>query len=147
MAGVEVSLNEQELLQDLSVSIISSAKKEDPAQQPMSPELGSAAKESEKEAQPEEEKVEKDGGAAIDLSEAVPLVLDEDKQMLEEEQKQDPKVKASEILQSVFGDGAEDAVSMEGGMSEGESVEELNEELAKSVVEEAHYIHNEDDDA
>ena len=53
----------------------------------MSPELGSAAKESDKEAQPEEEKVDKDGGAAIDLSEAVPLVLDEDKQMLEEEQK------------------------------------------------------------
>ena len=36
---------------------------------------------------------------------------------------------------------------MEGGMSEGESAEELNEELAKSVVEEAHYIHNEGDDA
>ena len=87
MAGVEVSLNEQELLQDLSVSIINSAKKEDSAHLPMSPELGGAAKESDKEAQPEEEKVDKDGGAAIDLSEAVPLVLDEDKKMLEEEQK------------------------------------------------------------
>ena len=113
----------------------------------MSPELASAAKESDKEAQPEEIKDDKDGSDAKDLLEAMPLVLDEDRAMQEEELKKDPKVKASEILQSVFGEEAEDAVSMEGGMSEGESAEELNEELAKSVVEEAHYIHNEDDDA
>mmetsp|Transcript_3515 Transcript_3515/g.4687 ORF Transcript_3515/g.4687 Transcript_3515/m.4687 type:complete len:100 (+) Transcript_3515:633-932(+) len=69
-------------------------------------------------------------------------MLEEDKAMNDEEEKKDAKVKASEILQSVFGDGAEDAVSMDGDISD--DVGEGNEELAQSVVEEAYYVDGSD---
>mmetsp|Transcript_33756 Transcript_33756/g.41684 ORF Transcript_33756/g.41684 Transcript_33756/m.41684 type:complete len:126 (+) Transcript_33756:667-1044(+) len=69
-------------------------------------------------------------------------MLEEDKAMNDEEEKKDAKVKASEILQSVFGDGAEDAVSMDGAISD--DVREGNEELAQSVVEEAYYVDGSD---
>lgn len=49
----------------------------------------------------------------VDLSSAIQPVLEEDRAMLDEEEKKDPKVKASEILQSVFGAEAEDAVSLD----------------------------------
>ena len=54
------------------------------------------------------------------------------------EESKDPKVKASEILQSVFGPDAEDAVSLDGALSEGDAISIENEEdgeFAFSIIE------------
>lgn len=58
---------------------------------------------------------------------------------------EDPKVKASAILKSVFGEDAEDAVSYDGGLSEGDAVSEEMMGTSTSVVEET-YSAGEDDD-
>ena len=62
---------------------------------------------------------------------------------------EDPKVKASAILKSVFGEDAEDAVSYEGGLSEGEDAvsEEMVEMIgtSTSVVEETYSVGENDD--
>lgn len=64
------------------------------------------------------------------------------KALEKEEEKEDPKVKASAILKSVFGDDAEDAVSYEGDPSDEDNKAAYNDEMAvsTSVVEETYSV-------
>lgn len=63
----------------------------------------------------------------------------------EEEEKEDPKIKSSAaILKSVFGEDAEDAVSYEGGFSDGDAVSE-DIGVSTSVVEETYSAGEEDE--
>ena len=85
----------------------------------------------------------------VDLSEAVQPESADSKNAekpIEEEKsddvkEDDGKAKASKILASVFGEGAEDAVSIEGGVSDGDQYSQ-EEDLAASVsiVEEAYMV-------
>jgi hypothetical protein len=50
------------------------------------------------------------------------LLVDKPKQPIDQEEiKEDPKAKASAVIQSIFGDEAEDAVSYEGELSHEEN--------------------------
>lgn len=76
----------------------------------------------------QEEVAAEDDKSAVQSKPAAPVDLSEAIQPGEVEESKDPKIKASEILHSVFGEGAEDAVSMEGGLSsDGDAISEGNE--------------------